>query len=301
MSIAMPLSRSSIGPAIWEQTVYRLAAGWREKYPQYGDRLESAIVLIRDGAVAIDEDGLGHVESRTTPGKVWLVNGVCHCPDAENAAPEGRCAHRIAVGLQKRVLQTLREQEPPTQTPLPEPDQPPSLTETLATALETTLGPAEAPQTACPEAVFSLCLRGYVNGVEAQLTIRGQTASDFLVNVQAVSGLMQPTSGHQAPPQAAPPTTPPAVPTQPQQAGALTFAATVLVGSYDAERAKTFWRVKGGKFTKHGVTVWPEVLEAAGFATDMGAQVYALDGWHAEYVLREDGKTPDKITRLLKP
>ena len=43
---------------------------------------------------------------------------------------------------------------------------------------------------ACPEASFSLCLRGKVQGQDAQLTIRAQTAEQFKANLAAVRGLL---------------------------------------------------------------------------------------------------------------
>lgn len=49
--------------------------------------------------------------------------------------------------------------------------------------------PQAAPQP-CPEAVFSLTLRGTMDGVEALLTARGQTAAEFKANLQAIRGLL---------------------------------------------------------------------------------------------------------------
>jgi|SRR5215831_2939404 len=47
-----------------------------------------------------------------------------------------------------------------------------------------------APSTpACPEAALSLCLKGRLRGVDAQLTIRGQDREAFLTNVLAVMDL----------------------------------------------------------------------------------------------------------------
>ena len=70
-----------------------------------------------------------------------------------------------------------------------------------------------------------------------------------------------------------------------------TLSATITDG-------KTYWKVKGGRFGKWGVTIWPEILDAAGFdALDPGTP-YNLSGWTAEYV-EKDGK-PDKVVRLYK-
>jgi hypothetical protein len=59
--------------------------------------------------------------------------------------------------------------------------------------------PQGAPQP-CPEAAFSLTLKGTLDGIEALFTVRGQSAAEFKANLAAVRGLLdQP----QAPPQAA--------------------------------------------------------------------------------------------------
>jgi hypothetical protein len=65
---------------------------------------------------------------------------------------------------------------------------------------------------------------------------------------------------------------------------------------------KTYWSVKGGRWSQFGVRIWPEVLEAAGFNAEEldPARVYDLKGHRAEIVLKVDGK-PDKVTQLTKP
>jgi len=49
--------------------------------------------------------------------------------------------------------------------------------------------PAPTAGGACPEAALSLCLKGRLRGVDAQLTIRGSTREEFLTNVLAVMDL----------------------------------------------------------------------------------------------------------------
>jgi len=91
--------------------------------------------------------------------------------------------------------------------------------------------------------------------------------------------------------------TPP--PTKQEAAVYDTFDAEELVGSMN--KGNTYWKVKGGKFSKYGVTIWPEVLAEAGFNVDAldPAQVYSLDGYEAMYITKEDGK-PDKVVKLEK-
>ena len=54
------------------------------------------------------------------------------------------------------------------------------------------LSPAPAP---LPEAAFSLTLKGTLDGQEALLTARGQTAAEFKANLQAIRGLLDPVPG----------------------------------------------------------------------------------------------------------
>jgi hypothetical protein len=42
----------------------------------------------------------------------------------------------------------------------------------------------------CPEAAFSLTLKGTLDGQEALLTARGQTAAEFKRNLEAIRGLL---------------------------------------------------------------------------------------------------------------
>jgi hypothetical protein len=53
-----------------------------------------------------------------------------------------------------------------------------------------------------PEAALSLTLKGTLQGIEAMLTIRGQTPAEFQAHLEAVRGLLDPP---QAPTQAASP------------------------------------------------------------------------------------------------
>lgn len=96
------------------------------------------------------------------------------------------------------------------------------------------------------------------------------------------------------------PTTPPlATGTPPPQAGQgpLTFSAEKLEATMNA--GKTYWKVKGGKFSQYGVTIWPEVLTEAGFNPDAldPSQVYNIAGYSALYELNDKGK-PGKVTVL---
>jgi hypothetical protein len=58
-----------------------------------------------------------------------------------------------------------------------------------APPVETPSAPAPAPAT-LPEAALSLTLKGTLGGIEAMLTIRGQSPAEFQAHLQAVRGLL---------------------------------------------------------------------------------------------------------------
>lgn len=79
------------------------------------------------------------------------------------------------------------------------------------------------------------------------------------------------------------------------------------LGSFPAEQmtamvndGKVYWKVRGGKFQKFGVNIWPEVLEQAGFDPDEMNPVKSIDlsGYTAQYLV-EEGKAK-KIVKLIK-
>lgn len=63
---------------------------------------------------------------------------------------------------------------------------------------------------------------------------------------------------------------------------------------------KQFFKIKGGMYKKYGITVWPEVLTAAGIPIGkLVAQDYNLVGYRADFVLNDKGK-PSKVVKLEK-
>lgn len=89
-------------------------------------------------------------------------------------------------------------------------------------------------------------------------------------------------------------------PVAPRPNGELWFPAAELLATVD--NGKTYWRVKGGEFRKYGVTIYPEVLEAAGFDFDQldPLRPMNLDGWRAIYITKDNGK-PKKVIELAPP
>lgn len=129
-----------------------------------------------------------------------------------------------------------------------------------------------------------------------------------------VSALQQPQAPAQpaAPTQPTQPTQPqapqqparqPQAPTQEQPASGVAYAE-ILCDVLEGEMkpgGKTYWRVKGGRYTMHGVRIWPEVLADAGFTVeDLDPRdTYSLKGYRATVEIK-DGK-PNRISLLNPP
>jgi hypothetical protein len=166
---------------LFRETVALVAEKARARLPQaVNGRVESAVKLVLLHDVTPQVDGSILVGSSTDPLKTYRLMGTtCTCQDfAHGKAPDGWCSHRIAAGIDKRVRELL-----PLELPCePFPDNDPGPVEELPPT-----PPAPLP---CPEAVFSLTLKGTRGGVDALLTVRGMTAAAFTANLQAVHGLL---------------------------------------------------------------------------------------------------------------
>ena len=118
-------------------------------------------------------------------------------------------------------------------------------------------------------------------------------------------GIPAPVNGKpvsQATPEPVTPPTPTPAPVQPfnvpvEEQGTQTFDAELLVGSTSGD--KVYWKVQGGQFSQYGVTIWPEVLEAAEITNLDPTQTYDLTGYTAYYTLKDNGK-PGKVVNLAK-
>jgi hypothetical protein len=106
--------------------------------------------------------------------------------------------------------------------------------------------------------------------------------------------------GYTAPGEIAPAT--PAAPIVPHDA-ANQFDTELLVCEIKLDgngEPKQFFKIKGGMYKKFGITIWPEVLIAAGIpVAKLVAQDYNLPGYRATFVLNDKGK-PSKVTILEK-
>ena len=90
---------------------------WQRPYastPQLESRLDAAAWLVITGAVSQDAKGLWRVARRVSLGPAWQADGSCDCPDAEGHAPDGRCAHLLAVEIYQQALTQLQGRTRPT-------------------------------------------------------------------------------------------------------------------------------------------------------------------------------------------
>lgn len=163
-----------------------------------------------------------------------------------------------------------------------------------------------------PEAVYSFSTNALSrDGLPGTWTVRARVGENGASFYARTDNFLQSIIKHgwmvpQRPPQSAPANTAPAptngAPVAPPQAGATangseSFPCKILAAT--VESGKAYWKIKGGRFEKFGVTVYPEVLTAAGFATLDPLRQYDLTGYTATYALKEDGK-PAKVTALAK-
>lgn len=79
----------------------------------------------------------------------------------------------------------------------------------------------------------------------------------------------------------------------------ITFAAKNLIANM--HKGKYYWKVTGGSYHLHGITIWPEILEEAGINPDELDPLKPLDlaGYVATCEANEKGN-PNKVIKLAK-
>jgi hypothetical protein len=83
-------------------------------------RIEKAVRLAQAASVELHDDGTATVLSESdgvTPYRV--VGKSCACPDYTFQAPQGWCAHRIAVAMVQRLIAAQAETAAPRTIPEP--------------------------------------------------------------------------------------------------------------------------------------------------------------------------------------
>ena len=76
--------------------------------PECHGRVDKAVAIVLQGDVELLPDGHARVASQCQGSTVYrIVNGTCDCPDFPRA-PSSWCKHRIAAGIQRRVMQAVQ-------------------------------------------------------------------------------------------------------------------------------------------------------------------------------------------------
>lgn len=87
-------------------------------------------------------------------------------------------------------------------------------------------------------------------------------------------------------------------PEMPAEQEAFTFVTEKL--DCTITKGKKYFKVKGGKYNKFGVTVWPEVLASVGISeAKLEAKEYNMPGYTATYIVNADDQ-PVKVTKLVQ-
>lgn len=141
---------------------------------------------------------------------------------------------------------------------------------------------AEATEKQKPESPASLTIKVDYRGYDTMFTLRDETGVALLEKFDRVIDKLESLG---AKPQGAPNTE-------------LTFEAEEIVSTM--HDGTVYWKVKGGVYTKFGVTIWPEVLQESGFDYDQmdPRETYDINGRKAVCQLNEEGK-PKKVVKLL--
>lgn len=167
-----------------------------------------------------------------------------------------------------------------------------------------------------PEAPASWNLTYYVGGRREQITLRGMTyaqietqakiarawisdyADEPLIPNGASNGQQPDKQPVDLPATESATTTqqPPSSPQQSQDDNGLSFKPETLVAN--VLEGKVFWKVKGGRWSKYGVNIWPEVLEAANLNNLDPTQEYSLSNFKSAIYINNDKGQPSKVTAL---
>jgi hypothetical protein len=107
---------------VWRKAVALASTQARQRLPECNTRIDRAIALVLNGAVALHADGSATVTSQCHGGMVYTVgNGTCDCADFSQS-PGQWCKHRLsrALVLRARAIATQLGQAGRTMTPGPE-------------------------------------------------------------------------------------------------------------------------------------------------------------------------------------
>ena len=151
--------------AAYRDAVSTIAAKARTTLPLCNGRVDKAVKLVLGGDVALHADGTATVGSMSDAMKSYAVaHSACDCQDFSRA-PEGFCAHPLAVGIARRAQELTAASAPIDVTP-------------------TALPPG--PVAALPEAPASVNVRLCISGRDVQWTLRDTHETRLAVRLKAL-------------------------------------------------------------------------------------------------------------------
>jgi len=159
------------------------------------ERLSCAISLVKDGRVFQTRAGDWQVDSASTEGLVYSVNGSCSCQDAQyNKPAKGLCKHRIAMFLSQRAMALM--QQPPVPVgpavvlpgameafPMNDPEPTPRM-ESVLPMSPLPAGPTGHPLAALPEAPCSANVHVTIAGRDVLVTLRDTDEARLLIRLE---------------------------------------------------------------------------------------------------------------------
>jgi hypothetical protein len=158
------METSPLDRAAYRAAVSTIAEKARTTLPLCNGRVDKAVKLVLGGDVALHADGTATVGSMSDARKSYAVaHSACDCQDFSRA-PDGFCAHRLAVGIARRA-QELTAAAPIDVTP-------------------TALPPGPVP--ALPEAPASVNVRLCISGRDVQWTLRDTDEGRLAVRLEAL-------------------------------------------------------------------------------------------------------------------
>jgi hypothetical protein len=153
----------------YREVLAGLAAKTQAKLPALNGRVTKACKLVLGHDVELHPDGTALVNSLTDPTRAYQVTGApatCQCQDYDHA-PEHLCAHRLAVGFQRKVQELLP----------PAPESGPEVHPVCTSPL--------------PEAPVSITLKATLHGHEVLVTLRGHDFASVKAQVEQASQWLQ--------------------------------------------------------------------------------------------------------------
>jgi len=159
------METSPLDRAAYRAAVSTIAEKARTTLPLCNGRVDKAVKLVLGGDVALHADGTATVGSMSDARKRYaVVHSACDCQDFSRA-PDGFCAHRLAVGIARRAQEVTAANGPIDVTP-------------------TALPPGPLPT--LPEAPASVNVRLMIDGRDCQLTLRDSDEERLLHRLQGV-------------------------------------------------------------------------------------------------------------------